>query len=266
MDKNETEKIQVHLPYPLLFTRYSEVMDLGIDPEIYIDGDELDMAETGFLRRAGAEFGARGLRITQHGPYIGLNPASPDEERRKLTVRRYRTAFEAAEALGAEVIVLHAGYSRRTFGKNIDRWMEYSMKTWPEFVRRAEDSGITIAVENILERRPAPLKRLIEEAGSPAFRLCIDSGHLNVFSEVDFEEWFRTLGPYIAELHLHDNNGKVDEHLPIGEGSIDFVRYFGLLRKYDVRPVYTIEPHSEDSFRRAIKAARKFICATGAGG
>lgn len=264
--ENKNDKIQVHLPYPLLLGRYDEVMATGIDPEIYIDGEEIETADRDFLRRAGSDFSARGLRITQHGPYIGLNPASPDEERRGLTVRRYRAAFEAAEALGAVNIVLHAGYSRRTFGSDIDRWMECSMKTWPEFAARAEDAGITIAVENILEREPSPLKRLVEEMDSPALRLCIDSGHLNVFSEVDFEEWFETLGPHIAELHLHDNNGEVDEHLPLGEGSIDFVRYFSLLAKYDVRPIYTIEPHSEDAFRRAIEAARRFIAAPGARG
>ncbi len=259
MNDNEGEKIQVHLPYPLLSARYDEVLGLGIDPEVYIDGEDLVVADRDFLRRAGAEFGARGLRITQHGPYLGLNPASPDEERRRLTVSRYHSAFEAAEALGAVNIVLHAGYSRRTYGGDVARWLELSMKTWPQFVRRAEDAGMTIAAENILEREPGPLKRLVEEIDSPAFRLCIDSGHLNVFSEVDFEEWFRTLGPYIAELHLHDNNAEVDEHLPLGEGSIDFVRYFGLLQKYDVRPVYTIEPHSEEAFPRAIEAARRFI-------
>ncbi len=262
---DKEEKIQVHLPYPLLSARFSEVLLLGIDPEVYIDGEDLEVADISFLSRAQGAFSARGKRITQHGPYLGLNPAGPSEETRKLTMKRYRLAFRAAEALGAAVIVLHAGYSRGTFRGGVDQWLEEGMKTWPEFVSRAEDAGITIAAENILEREPGPLRRLVEEVGSPNFRLCIDSGHLNVFSKVGFEEWFRALGPFIAELHLHDNRGNVDEHLPLGEGSIDFREYFNLLERYGVRPVYTVEPHSEEAFPRAIEAARRFIARMGKG-
>ncbi len=265
MGKKTEEKIQVHLPYPLLSARYKEVLALNIDPEVYIDGEDVEHADRAFLRRVRDDMDARGLRITQHGPYMGISPASLDEDTRRLAVKRYRAAFNAAEALGAVVIVLHAGYSRRTFKGNVDHWLAQSMKTWPEFVKRAGDAGITIAAENILEREPGPLKRLVEEINSPNFRLCIDSGHLNVFSEVKFGDWFETLGPYIAELHLHDNRGDVDEHLPLGDGTIDFKEYFRILRRFNVRPVYTIEPHSEEAFPRAIEAARRFIAKMGEG-
>ncbi len=256
---NQSEKIQVHVPYPLLSARFAEVLGLGINPEVYIDGADLTGPSRVFLKRVREEFSARGLRITQHGPYLGLNPAGINEKRRLLTVEKYREAFSAAEAMGSAAIVLHAGYDKKTFKADVDHWLERSMRTWPEFVKRAEDGEITIAAENILEGEPAPLQRLVEEINSPNFRLCIDSGHLNVFSRASFETWFKALGPFIAELHLHDNRGKTDEHLSLGEGSIDFNEYFRLLKKYKVRPIYTIEPHSEGAFPEAIKAARAFI-------
>ncbi|MFQ5353961.1 MAG: sugar phosphate isomerase/epimerase family protein [Thermodesulfobacteriota bacterium] len=253
------EKIQIHIPYPMLAERLQEALDLSLNPEVYIDGEDLQEMDRDFLRRAGREFAARGLRITQHGPYINVNPGSLDEQIREYAARVYREAFTAARLLGSRVIVLHACYSDKRFGGDVGRWIESSMKTWPEFVKMAEDLDLTIAAENIFEREPGPLKRLVEEIDSPNFRLCIDSGHLNVFSEVGFEAWFKALGPLIAELHLHDNNGNADEHLPLGEGSIDFTEYFRLLRLYKVRPVYTIEPHGEEAFRRALRAARSFI-------
>ncbi|MFQ5427590.1 MAG: sugar phosphate isomerase/epimerase family protein [Thermodesulfobacteriota bacterium] len=255
----EEEKIQVHIPYPMLAERLQEALDLGLNPEVYIDGADLEAMDRGFLRRAGEEFKARGLRITQHGPYINVDPASLQEEARSKAVQKYRKAFTAARLLGARVIVLHACYSDNRFSGDVSRWVESSMKTWPEFVEMAGDIDLTIAAENIFEREPGPLKQLVEEINSPSFRLCIDSGHLNIFSGVSFEAWFKALGPYIAELHLHDNNGEADEHLPLGDGTIDFAEYFRLLRLYKVRPVYTIEPHGEESFRRALRAARSFI-------
>ncbi len=259
MKERDEEIIQVHVPYPILRERLHEAIDLGINPEVYIDGEDLDTIDEDFLRRAGEELSARGLRVTQHGPYIHVNPGSADKETITSTVKRYRAAFRAARLLGTKVIVLHACYSEKRFKGDIGRWIESSMKTWPEFVQMAEDNEIIIAAENIFETEPTPLKRLVEEINSPNFRLCIDSGHLNVFSKAGFEEWFRALGPYIAELHLHDNRGGSDEHLCLGEGSIDFHEYFRLLRKYEVAPVYTIEPHGEQVFERALLAARKFI-------
>ncbi len=257
-DKNQ-EKIQVHIPYPILRQRLAEALELGLNPEVYIDGNDLEVPDRGFLRDAGEEFKARGLRVTQHGPYIHVNPGSTEKETRDFAAKRYREAFEAARLLGTRVIVLHACYSKKRFNGDIDRWIECSMETWPEFVSLAGEYDITIAAENIFEVEPTPLKKLVEEVNSPNFRLCIDSGHLNIFSDVSFEQWFKVLGPYIAELHLHDNRGHSDEHLCLGEGSINFAEYFRLLDKYKVRPVYTIEPHGEEVFNRAIAAARKFI-------
>jgi sugar phosphate isomerase/epimerase len=76
-----------------------------------------------------------------------------------------------------------------------------------------------IAVENIFERSlhlKAPHGRIVV---SPNFGICVDAGHLRVFSKVDMEEWF-AVGPRIAGAS-HDNHGKHDDHLPLGEGSID---------------------------------------------
>ncbi len=38
-------------------------------------------------------------------------------------------------------------------------------------------------------------------------------------------------------VHLHDNNGRRDEHLPLGEGSVDWATVIGKLAKLDVRYV-----------------------------
>jgi sugar phosphate isomerase/epimerase len=56
------------------------------------------------------------------------------------------------------------------------------------------------------------------------------------------------------EVHLHDNHGEADEHLPIGEGGFDFDRFFKLLSQFGLNPVYTIEPHEEAHLRRSLEA------------
>lgn len=239
--------------------RFDSVLWDGICPEVYLDGGGLDSALPEDLRRIREEFAARGQGVTMHGPYSEINPGSANEEIRERTVLRFKRVFEVLEDLRPMTVVLHAGYSERKFRGDEALWLSQSLKTWPPFVKEAERLGVVIAVENIFEKTPRTLKALVDSIGSPNFGVCIDSGHLNVFSTVEMEEWFSALGPRIAEVHIHDNNGSADDHLPVGEGQIDFPLFFSLLEKYAADPVYTIEPHGDEVMRRAIKAIRKFL-------
>ncbi len=250
---------QVHVPYIELLARLDRFLDRKINPEVYIDGDALDCARGADLRMIREAFEKNSLTVTMHGPYLNINPGSSDEAVRASTEKRYERVFEVVEDLRPRNIVLHAGYHERKFLGDSGFWLEQSMKTWPRFVKEAERVGTVIAAENIFEKTPSTLKTLADEIGSPNFRVCIDSGHLSVFSSVAVEDWFVELGPYMAEVHLHDNNGVADDHLPIGEGSIDFKMYFSLIERYAPQAVYTIEPHGEDETRRAIEAIKKFL-------
>jgi len=257
--------VQVHIPYKMLLERKGEIVSMGINPEIYIDGEELDDAKEKDLHEIAEAFGKAGLSITQHGPYVDLNPASPDEDTRLLTVKRYRHAFRAAAILRPKIIVLHPGYSEKKFKGDIGAWLAQGLKTWPEFIKEAQRLNVTIAAENVFDKDPTALKTLVETVGSRFFKVCLDTGHINAFADADmegyppFEEWVKAFGPDIAEVHLHDNSGNADEHLPLGEGSIDFNRFFTLLKDYAKDPVYTIEPHGEEELKRAVVAIRKFI-------
>lgn len=243
----------------MLLARLDEFASMGINPEVYIDGEELDNADEKDLLAIHETFNKAGLSITQHGPYVDLSPASFDEDTRLLTVKRYRHAFRAAEILRPKNIVLHPGYSEKKFKGDIGAWLSQGMKTWPEFVEKAERLNVTIAAENVFDKDPIALKALVEKIGSRFFKVCLDTGHISAFAKADMEDWIKTFGPDIAEVHLHDNSGSADEHLPLGEGSIDFNRFFTLLKVYAKDPVYTIEPHGEDELKRAVVAVRRFI-------
>lgn len=82
---------------------------------------------------------------------------------------------------------------------------------------------------------------------------------MRVFSEMDMEEWSATLGTRVAEVHSHDNHGKHDDHLPIGEGSIDLEKFMALLSTYTKDPVFTIKPHGEEAMPRVIEAVKRFL-------
>ena len=251
--------VQVHTPYHYLLGRMDFLINRGINPEVYMDAFFIEHASDNDLERVRERFASAGLTITLHGPYMDLNPGSMDEKKRLSTAGVYEKVFRVIERLRPGTVVLHAGYHEKKFKGGYNLWLSQSIKTWHPFVERAERLSTVIAVENIFEKEPFTLKLLMDSFPSPNFGVCVDAGHMRVFSKVDMEEWFRVLGPRIAEVHLHDNHGEHDDHLPVGEGSIDFPMFFGLLSRYSKNPVYTIEPHGEEAMIRAVEAVKQYL-------
>lgn len=246
--------VQVHIPYPLLLEKLDYVVKRRINPEVYLDGASLEKTSRHDLKAIHEAMVFHNLSLTMHGPYEGISPAGMDETVRLSAVDRIRLAFEAASVLKPRTIVLHGGFSEKKHKGDIEAWLTRAMKTFSVFIEKAAKLGAIICVENIHDKTPEALLALMSAANSPLLRVCIDTGHLNVFSKTPVEAWIDGLGRYIGEVHLHDNDGASDQHLPIGEGSFDFAAFFGLLKKKAARPVYTIEPHGEEMIEKSITA------------
>ncbi len=75
------------------------------------------------------------------------------------------------------------------------------------------------------------LLEIVKHIDSPHIRLCLDTGHANIKSEMHISDWLRIYGEYLAYIHLHDNNGKKDRHMSLGEGNMDFKPFFDVLRE-----------------------------------
>ena len=80
-----------------------------------------------------------------------------------------------------------------------------------------------------------------------------------MFTTGTLEEWFSELGPFIAECHIHDNHGQADEHLPPGEGQIDFVKLLSLLKQHAPNAVRTVEAHTIERLERARTNLDKYL-------
>ena len=61
------------------------------------------------------------------------------------------------------------------------------------------------------------------------------------------------LGFRIGQIHIHDNNGFLDEHLPVGEGNFPFRAFFELIHQEKLKPVITLECHSEKHLWRTLE-------------
>ena len=120
-------------------------------------------------------------------------------------------------------MVCHPSFDEKYYvSSGATQWLENSIATWQRLLAEIEGSGTVIALENVYERRPEPLCRLLEALDSPQIGFCFDTGHANAFGEAPVADWIEGLGDRLAEVHLHDNRGVTDEHLAVGEGTFPF--------------------------------------------
>jgi sugar phosphate isomerase/epimerase len=253
-----TDRTHAHIPYPFLRENLHLILERRINPEIFLPAEVLDTLIPEELEAIADALAREGRSCTIHGPFMDLNPGSSEPLLRKATLHRFRQALDAAAILKPRVMVLHPGYDKWRYGSAQDVWLGNSLECWREVVVRAEQIGCVIAVENIFEEEPSTLSALLEEINSPWLRHCFDVGHWNVFAAVGMEEWFAALGGYIAETHIHDNQGRQDDHASLGEGNIDFDLFFSLLNRYAPAAVRTIEAHSREALERALVGIQRY--------
>ncbi len=252
-------KIHAHVPYGRLAEHLEYAVANRVNPEVFFPAEALDHLVWEELYSLASALHAAGLKTTIHAPFLDLNPGAVDPSIRAASRRRIDQVMKAAELLRPRVIVVHPGYDDLHYGDNRLAWLTNSINFWQEFVPRARELGTILAVENIFEKEPSTIKALLDAVDDPCFRHCFDVGHWNMFTTVTLEEWFSELGEYVVESHIHDNHGERDEHLPVGEGAINFERFFPLLNRYAPAAVWTIEAHNTEHLQRAMKNIQNYI-------
>jgi sugar phosphate isomerase/epimerase len=140
-------------------------------------------------------------------------------------------------------------------------WLENSIETWKILLTRAIEMNTIIALENVYESDCQNMGLLLNELSSPHVSFCFDTGHFNVFSTTPLEEWMDGLWTRLGQIHIHDNNGLLDEHLPVGEGNFPFQDFFSMIRGKGLKPIMTVESHTEKNLWKMlanIKAMKLF--------
>jgi sugar phosphate isomerase/epimerase len=177
----------------------------------------------------------------RHGVHLGLHTASAVNVAETApfvgaAVDRYLEAYvELAPKLGAEWIVMHAGYH---FTADRELRMQAGLARLQRVVEHAEKHGALILLENLNKEPVAAeahyLAHTVEEwryyferIGSPAFKLSFTANHAHLVPEgvagfveaLDFDR--------VEEVRLADcrRNGD-EEHLRPGDGDLDFADMF----------------------------------------
>ncbi len=222
----------------------------GLNPEVYLPAGGLDSLEAAQLeslvmvRNGGGE-------VSLHAPFMDLSPGGLDQKILEVTRLRFSQVREVVSVVEPVHVVFHPGYDRWRFGWNFGLWLENCVSIWGEIVEWAEKTGTRVLMENVFDVRPDHLLDLNDRLGG-RLGFCLDTGHYLLFSEVPMEDWLTSFGDNLVELHIHDNRGDVDSHLPVGEGIFDFTSLFSFLDAHDRSPLIVLENHTREETLRSL--------------
>jgi sugar phosphate isomerase/epimerase len=248
------KKIQVHVPFHRLREDLLPmVIREGINPEISFNHLDLDRFDQTDFRKIADRLADAGLSVTFHAPFLDLRPGAIEPRIRQVTVERLRRVFELIPWFQPRSIVCHPSFDEKYYISCEKQWLENSLETWQFLLGYVRGTGTIIAMENVYERGPHQILPLLDALDSPHVRFCFDTGHANAFGSASYKEWLGMLGSRLGEIHIHDNNGATDEHLPVGEGNFPFREFLETVRERNLDPILTVESHSEKNLWRMVE-------------
>ena len=152
--------------------------------------------------------------------------------RRIEAMDELRRVIDVADDLPYARLVLHMGGSRETADP---RKRDAAFSSLEHLVLHARHAGVTICVENTQSEMGSPeyLRAFVDETRLTGLRFNFDIGHAHLaeFPEEErLEKSFSPLKELVSSVHLHDNHGEKDEHLPPYDGSIRWPEAIELLK------------------------------------
>src|SRR5712691_7751167 len=153
-----------------------------------------------------------------------LSICEVERVRRIEAMDELKRVIDVADDLPYARLILHMGGARETADP---RKRDAAFSTLEHLILHAHHAGVTICVENTTSEMgdPSYLRAFVDETRLTGLRFNFDIGHahLSDFPEEErLEKSFSPLRELVSTVHLHDNHGEKDEHLPPFEGSIDW--------------------------------------------
>jgi len=249
------DKFFVLVYYDMLLENMELIAKNRINCSIYYSAHKvLDGKKENELCKIRSFLEKNSLSAVIHGPFIDLNPGSLDRKIREVALERFDETLTLTKFLGANHITFHSGYRPKPYRKYKDEWLKNSIEIWKKLILRAEKEKIMMTVENAFEKTPELLIKLVERIDSPNFSICFDGGHFNAFSDTPPLEAFDMLpAKRIGEIHLSDNDGTDDQHVPLGEGNINLDGLFKRIETLDINPVIVLEPNDVEGAIKSLE-------------
>ena len=200
---------------------------------------------------------AKMRNVIETGARFLLNPRykheptliSPDVKGRDLRYEFLRHCIDTAQTLKSDCVSLWSG--RLLDDVPLERGMDRLVASLGPVLDYAAERDVVLGFEpepGMLIDTMERFDELKERVDAPHFKLTLDIGHLHCQGETPIADYIRKYGEQIVNIHLEDMKAAVHEHLPFGEGEINFPPIFQALRDINYQGAIHVElsRHSHD--------------------
>jgi sugar phosphate isomerase/epimerase len=174
-----------------------------------------------------------------HAPYDKITPFwTDDTELQGVALGALCYAIRQVAQLGTRTFIVHCVEPTITPKVDANEAKKHAAEVYYQLVEVARPYGLRIAVENLGMPQSDVINQYVLNQ-IPELGLCLDAGHANIYGH--WEVYLEEYASRIVALHLHDNHGESDEHLNLGEGSLDWAWLGGRLGDLDYEGVWSLE-------------------------
>lgn len=220
-----------------LAERMGWLAENGFDVVSFLDSELVSIAED---PRKSAAFVARELNAVdlQATVHASSGP-SGSEERRRVFSQALATVAELQRLTG-RLLCFSIDPSWHG-GEKVVYDPDGTLRALQEAALALGKLGVALAVENWrINPDPAEFVRLASGVAPIKLGLLLDLGHLNMMSS-DPVSAVSSVPLPICEVHVHDNGGDSDDHLPLGSGTLPLAGLVGAIRSRGEPLVWTLE-------------------------
>lgn len=196
-----------------------------------------------------------------HAPFAEhIDLSSPDPMRVEASIREMFIAAEAASLMGARYFVIHPGpETGRVPSEQYVARMETVARALDIISRRCRELGVGLVLENKLPHLFAgdvrDLLWLLGAMQGEGVGLCLDTGHAYLSGYLGTVAY--KLAGHLWMVHASDNKGSFDDHLPPGEGAIDWESLLARLSKTRFLGALILEMAGEDDVDGVLERAQR---------
>jgi sugar phosphate isomerase/epimerase len=174
---------------------------------------------------------SRDLSATREGG-TPVSICEVERVRRIEAMDELKRAIDLSEDLPYPRMVLHMGGPRETADP---RKRDAAFSSLEHLILHAHHAGVVLSLENTTSEMGDPqyLHNFVDETRLTGLRFNFDIGHAHLSDGPEDERIAKGFAPMrelIAGVHLHDNHGDKDEHLPPFDGTIDWPAAIALLK------------------------------------
>lgn len=189
---------------------------------------------------------------------------------RKAVVADMKAYIKLTRDLACEYLVIHMGFH---FSVYLDRVTRALYETLSEVTEYGERNGIPLVIENMnhmgrmsefqyLGVTVDEFANVFRKIPSSYLGLALDAAHCNLLPG-GTGRFVKLFGNRIGEVQISDNRGTIDEHLAVGDGTLDFRALFRQLGAIDYKGPLIIELRDIQQKRRSRKRLLDILAGQG---